>query len=185
MSIKRPSSDAERPIIMTRGLTFLLALACGAIVANLYYSQTLIASIGHSLQLNLKLSGFIVTLTQFGYGAGLLFIAPLSDLVENRRLLIVLLALSFLSLLGIIFAETSLIFLLFCFLLGLTSGFGTSYYSLCSTHHPSRKARPSRRYGYERAVAGHHVVTSDGKPVHSFFFLGERFLYFQPLVCCY
>jgi MFS family permease len=69
----------------------------------------------------LKLSGFIVTLTQFGYGAGLLFIAPLSDLVENRRLIIVLLGLTFLSLLGMIFLETPPLFLLFCFLLGLTS----------------------------------------------------------------
>jgi predicted MFS family arabinose efflux permease len=115
------SSEGENPIAMTRGLTFLLALACGAIVANLYYSQTLIASISNDLHLNLKLSGFIVTLTQFGYGAGLLFIAPLSDLIENRRLIIVLLALTFLSLLGMIFLETPLLFLLFCFLLGLTS----------------------------------------------------------------
>ena len=95
MSIIQPSLDSENSILMTRGLTFLLALACGAIVANLYYAQTLITQIGNDLHLNLKLSGFIVTLTQFGYGAGLLFIAPLSDLVENRRLIIVLLALLF------------------------------------------------------------------------------------------
>ncbi len=81
MSTIQLSPDSETPIIMTRSLTFLLALACGAIVANLYYAQTLITSIGSDLHLNLKLSGFIVTLTQLGYGAGLLFIAPLSDLV--------------------------------------------------------------------------------------------------------
>ena len=58
--------DSENPIVMIRSLTFLLALACGAIVANLYYAQTLITSIGSDLHLNLKLSVFIVTLTQFG-----------------------------------------------------------------------------------------------------------------------
>ena len=121
MSTIQLSPDSDNPIIMTRGLTFLLALACGAIVANLYYAQTLITLIGSDLHLNLKLSGFIVTLTQLGYGAGLLFIAPLSDLLENRRLIIVLLALTFLSLLGIIFSPTSSTLLLFCFLLGLTS----------------------------------------------------------------
>lgn len=121
MRIAQSFPDSENPIIMTRSLSFLLALACGAIVANLYYSQTLIAAISNDLHLNLKLSGFIVTLTQFGYGAGLLFIAPLSDLVENRRLIIVLLALTFLALLGIIFLQTTVPFLLFCFLLGLTS----------------------------------------------------------------
>lgn len=121
MSTIQLSPDSDNPIIMTRGLTFLLALACGAIVANLYYAQTLIALISSDLHLNLKLSGFIVTLTQLGYGAGLLFIAPLSDLVENRRLIIVLLVLTFLSLLGIIFSQTSSILFIFCFFLGLTS----------------------------------------------------------------
>lgn len=108
-------------MIITRGLTFLLALACGAVVANLYYAQTLITSISLDLHLNLKLSGLIVTLTQVGYGLGLLFIVPLSDLVENRRLLIVLLCLTFLSLLGIIFSETSWVFLFFCLVLGITT----------------------------------------------------------------
>lgn len=112
-----PMNSAQNPIAMTRSLTFLLALACGAIVASLYYSQTLIASIGNNLNMNLKLSGFIVTLTQLGYGAGLLFIAPLSDL----GLIIVLLVLTFISLLGMIFSDTTLMLLTFCFLLGLTS----------------------------------------------------------------
>lgn len=121
MSAAQCSPVPENSIIISRRLTLLLALACGAIVANLYYTQTLIAAISADLHLNLKLSGFIVTLTQFGYGAGLLFITPLSDLVENRRLIMILLALTFLSLLGIILSNTPIVFLLFCFLLGLTT----------------------------------------------------------------
>ncbi|MBY0378628.1 MAG: MFS transporter [Gammaproteobacteria bacterium] len=115
------NTEQSPQITLSRGLMFLLALACGAVVANLYYAQTLIALISSALHLNVKLSGLIVTLTQIGYGMGLLFIAPLSDLLENRRLIITLLGLTFLSLLGIIFSANSIVFLLFCFLLGLTA----------------------------------------------------------------
>lgn len=107
--------------MMTRGLILILAIACGAIVANLYYAQTLVPLIGHYLNLNVQWAGFIVTLTQIGYGCGLLFIVPLADLIENRRLITILLCLTLFSIVGIIFAKSSVIFLLFCFLLGLTA----------------------------------------------------------------
>src|SRR4051812_42401255 len=67
-------------------LIFLIAVACGAMVANLYYAQTLLDAIGPEIGLSRALYGTIVTLTQLGYGAGLLFIVPLGDLFENKRL---------------------------------------------------------------------------------------------------
>lgn len=65
----------------------LLAVSCGVIVANLYYAQPLIGPISTDTHLPLASAGLIVTLTQIGYVAGLLFIVPLSDLIENRRLI--------------------------------------------------------------------------------------------------
>lgn len=70
----------------------LLAVACGVIVANLYYAQPLIGPISADTHLPLASAGLIVTLTQIGYVAGLLFIVPLSDLIENRRLIVATLA---------------------------------------------------------------------------------------------
>jgi len=67
-------------------VTLLLAVACGLIAANLYYAQPLAGPIGASLGLAPGATGLIVTLTQIGYGIGLLFIVPLGDLVETRRL---------------------------------------------------------------------------------------------------
>jgi MFS family permease len=184
MNTVQHSPASESPIIMTRGLTFLLALACGAIVANLYYAQTLIAAIGNNLHLNLKLSGFIVTLTQFGYGAGLLFIAPLSDLVENRRLIIVLLALTFLSLLGIIFLQTTSIFLLFCFLLGLTSASAQIIVPFVAHITPIEKRGQIVGTVMSGLLLG-IMLSAPWRAYSPTFFHGERFLSFQRLSCCY
>ena len=38
--------------------------------ANIYYSQTIILVISHTLNMPLKSSGFIVSITQLGYGDG-------------------------------------------------------------------------------------------------------------------
>lgn len=105
---------------LTPVLIFIAALACGAVVANLYYAQTLIANIADYLHLNLKLAGLIVTLTQIGYGLGLILIVPMADLMENRRLITLTLYATALSLLGLLFSHTSFYVLLFSFLLGLT-----------------------------------------------------------------
>ncbi len=69
------------------GMVSLLATATGLIVASLYYAQTLVGPISASTGLSPEAAGLIVTLTQIGYCIGLLFIVPLGDLLENRRLI--------------------------------------------------------------------------------------------------
>ena len=64
----------------------MLALACGLIVANLYYAQPLTGLIGTRLRLRAGQTGLLVTMTQLGYGLGLLVFVPLGDLIENRKL---------------------------------------------------------------------------------------------------
>jgi predicted MFS family arabinose efflux permease len=68
------------------GLTRLLAVSAGLIVANLYYAQTLVGPISLATGLSAQAAGLVVTLTQAGYALGLLFIVPLGDLLENGRL---------------------------------------------------------------------------------------------------
>lgn len=78
-------SKAEEKDI-SPGMVSLLATATGLIVASLYYAQTLVGPISASTGLSPEAAGLIVTLTQIGYCIGLLFIVPLGDLLENRRL---------------------------------------------------------------------------------------------------
>jgi predicted MFS family arabinose efflux permease len=102
-------------------MTVLLAFSCGLIVANIYYAQPLAGPIGKALGLSPDSTGLIVTLTQIGYGAGLLLIVPLGDLVETRRLVLMLMGLAILSLLGAAVSTHSLPFLAATLCIGLSS----------------------------------------------------------------
>ena len=104
-----------------RGLTFLLALACGLIAANIYYAQPLIGPISAALGLSLHAAGLIVTMTQIGYGAGLLLIVPLGDLTENRRLICAGIGVGALALLGAACSTHALPFLTAALFIGLGS----------------------------------------------------------------
>ncbi len=101
--------------------TLLLAFACGLIVANLYYAQPLAGPIGASLGLSPSATGLIVTLTQIGYGIGLLFIVPLGDLVETRKLVRALIVLAVLALLGAALSTRPLPFFVAVLSIGLVS----------------------------------------------------------------
>lgn len=73
---------------MRRRLTILLSFAAGATVANLYYSQPLLARIGAELGVAPAAVTVVSTATQLGYAAGLLFLVPLGDALERRRLIV-------------------------------------------------------------------------------------------------
>jgi len=106
------------PAGLSTGLTLLFALACGLCVANLYFAQPLIEPIAANLGLHAGLAGLIMTLTQLGYGAGLLFLVPLADVVENRRLIVFAMAGAVIGLLGITLSNSAATFLTASFVVG-------------------------------------------------------------------
>ncbi|BAP45946.1 MFS transporter [Pseudomonas sp. 21LCFQ02] len=109
------------PVAMTRALVLLFAFCCGAIVANIYYAQPIIGLIAPDLGLSETLASLIVSLTQIGYALGLLFLVPLGDLLENRRLMIATAVLAVLSLIGAAVVEQPNLFLLLSLLIGFSS----------------------------------------------------------------
>ncbi|MYM35647.1 MFS transporter [Duganella sp. FT94W] len=102
-------------------MVWLLAIATGLIVANLYYAQTLIGPISATTGLDPGAAGLIVTLTQVGYCLGLLFIVPLGDLLENRRLIVTALLLTALALLAASFTSSARLFLFASLCIGIGS----------------------------------------------------------------
>jgi predicted MFS family arabinose efflux permease len=77
-----------------RRLIALLAVGCGATVANLYYAQPLLSAIAAAFGVSDGTAGLLVTVSQVAYGLGLVFLAPLSDLVDRRKLVAVLLSIA-------------------------------------------------------------------------------------------
>ncbi|MEU0094924.1 MFS transporter [Kribbella sp. NPDC006257] len=64
-----------------------LAIAAGVAVANVYFAQPLVVTMGTDLGIPPGRVGLFVTITQVGYGFGLFFLVPLGDLVDRRRLI--------------------------------------------------------------------------------------------------
>ncbi|MEY0431722.1 MFS transporter [Providencia rettgeri] len=89
---------------LTTGLTILMAIATGLVVASNYYAQPLLDTIAGQFNLTTNMAGFIVTAAQLGYAAGLLFLVPLGDLFERKRLI---LTMTFLSALGLLITALS------------------------------------------------------------------------------
>lgn len=102
-------------------ITPLLAAACGMIVANLYYAQPLVGPIARALQLSPEIAGLIVTLTQMGYCAGLVLLVPLGDIVENRKLILTLIAGCAVALTAAALASHASVFLIAGCAIGLCS----------------------------------------------------------------
>lgn len=97
---------------LSNGLILLMAFACGAMVANIYYAQTLIDEIGPEIGLSKPSAGIVVTLTQLGYGIGLFLFVPLGDLFENRRLALLMIGGTALGSLAIAFSQGPATFLI-------------------------------------------------------------------------
>jgi predicted MFS family arabinose efflux permease len=106
---------------ISSAMIFLLASACGLIAANIYYAQPLAGPIGAELGLSAAATGLIVTLTQIGYGLGLLFVVPLGDLIENRKLIVTTVVMATAALIAAALAPHAVQFLTAVFLVGVSS----------------------------------------------------------------
>lgn len=102
-------------------LITLFAVATGALAANLYYAQPLIADIGPAIGIRPDIAGAVVSLTQIGYGVGLFFLVSLADLMENRHLVFATLGFAILGLAGAALAGAAAPFFLACFVIGVCS----------------------------------------------------------------
>ncbi|ATB44523.1 MFS transporter [Corallococcus macrosporus] len=112
--------DAPHTALST-GLVWLMAAASGATVANLYYNQPLLGDIGAALGASGSALGLVPMLTQVGYAVGMLFIVPLGDSLERRRVIVTMNLLVALALVGVALAPTLHWMVAASFVVGVTT----------------------------------------------------------------
>jgi predicted MFS family arabinose efflux permease len=118
---KAVASVSDQQSGITPATTIVCAIACGAMVANLYYAQPLIALIAPELHIGANIGGLIVTLTMLGYAGGLLLVVPLADRLENRRLILATVGLTALALAVLAVAPSAVTFLAASMAVGFAS----------------------------------------------------------------
>ena len=73
---------------LTSALVLLLAFGAGVSVATIYVAQPMLGVLGGDLDAPAWLVGWVATLTQLGYAAGLLLLGPLGDRHDRRRIIL-------------------------------------------------------------------------------------------------
>ncbi|MEP6610990.1 MAG: MFS transporter, partial [Mucilaginibacter sp.] len=77
---------------------WIMTVATGLIVANLYYNQPLLEDMVNTFHTTRAKVGQVSMFTQIGYATGMFFLAPLADMVKRKRLMMVIFAFIVLSL---------------------------------------------------------------------------------------
>jgi predicted MFS family arabinose efflux permease len=88
------AASLEAPNRLSSGLVLLIAVATGAVVANLYYAQPILHQVSRAFGSGPGATSSVITATQVGYAIGLLLIVPLGDLHPRRTLVTRLFAVS-------------------------------------------------------------------------------------------
>lgn len=116
-------SHTSKPVYpeLTDTLLWVMTIATGLIVANLYYNQPLLVLMAKSYHVSISKIEEVATVTQLGYAAGMLFLAPLADMIRRRRLIMLCLSLAIVALLGAAMAPSVNILILASFLVGVFS----------------------------------------------------------------
>lgn len=120
-SISRSYSAADedtREAGFPRGALPLFALTSGLAVASVYFVQPLMGVLATEFSLTPSLSGIIISFTQLGYVLGLLFLVPMADVVDRKRLIVTILVLSAVALVVIGGASSTSILIGALFLMG-------------------------------------------------------------------
>lgn len=83
----RPEQD-NRPSRLPPRTVLLFACAAGLSVANVYYAQPLLDALARDIGIARAAIGGVVTATQAGCALALVFVVPLGDILERKKLML-------------------------------------------------------------------------------------------------
>lgn len=110
-----PALTPSMPIV------WLMAVACGISVGGIYYAQPLLDLLARTLEVSNAAAASIITVVQLGFVGGLIFLVPLGDFFNRRRLVPLVTVGAAASLACAAAAPGFYGFLIASFLIGLTS----------------------------------------------------------------
>jgi predicted MFS family arabinose efflux permease len=79
------SNEARRSV--PSSIVWLLPVCCALSVANVYYAQPLLDAIAHDFEIAPAHIGGVITSTQIGCALALVFVVPLGDILDKKRLM--------------------------------------------------------------------------------------------------
>ena len=91
---------------ISTSLALLFSVTAGLAVGNLYWAQPLLSVIAEDLSIPESQGSFLVTATQIGYAAGILAIVPLGDVMQRRKLLLIVMTMTIFALTACAFAPS-------------------------------------------------------------------------------
>ncbi len=109
------------PTGLSRFTLMLMTFSAGLVVANIYYCQPVLGKIAAELKVSETSVSSIATLTQTGYAAGLLFIIPLGDMLQRKKLILFDFIFIILGLCGMVWARNVYLLAGISFFIGFTS----------------------------------------------------------------
>ncbi|GAC1626235.1 MAG: MFS transporter [Ktedonobacteraceae bacterium] len=123
MSTTHPAASIEHaaPPRMNQRLMWIMAVACGLSVANLYYVQPILADMGRTFHISVNQIGAVTTCMQIGFALGLLLIVPLGDIYNKRTLIVSMLVAVSVALVAVALAPTLPFLIVASLLLGVTT----------------------------------------------------------------
>jgi predicted MFS family arabinose efflux permease len=109
------------PNVIPARLVGVMAVCCALAVSTIYYHQPLLPMMAASFGLMPTQAGLIATLTQLGYGTGLLLIVPLADCRQPRRLALLAIGANAIALLACAAAPSFALLCVGSFAVGVTA----------------------------------------------------------------
>lgn len=88
-------------------LVWLFAIASGLSVANVYYAQPLLDALARDFGISQAAVGGVITATQLGCALALLFLVPLGDRVDRRRLMAIQMVVLIVALIAVGMAQSA------------------------------------------------------------------------------
>lgn len=126
-------------------LILLMGIGSGVGVANVYYIQPVVPLVQATFDISPEKASLLPAVSQVGYAAGMLLLAPLGDLIDRKRLILFKSALLFIALLAAAAAPVLSVLLAASLALGLLGSVGQDFIPLAAQQ--ATEARRGRTIG--------------------------------------